>query len=108
MEGIHEERYATSFGRSRLFLDASVVVVEWLAVFTDEIASSTVSIFRSFRFVRLRTTAKTERFRGNKSTWWWFLAPITSCKDRVAASCGQLPWGPEDEIITNDSTNNSN
>ena len=36
----------------RLFLDASVVVVEWLAVFTEEIAASTVSVFRSFRFVR--------------------------------------------------------
>ena len=39
---------------ARLLLDASVVVVEWLAVITDEIASSTVSIFRSFRLIRLR------------------------------------------------------
>lgn len=43
---------AKEYARTWLVLDASVVVIEWMAVFTDTIATSTVSIFRSFRFVR--------------------------------------------------------
>ena len=45
-----------------------MVVVEWLAVFTDEIASSTVSIFRSFRFVR-------RLVEGLSQFCWAFLTP---------------------------------
>ena len=44
---------AREYAKSWLLLDLGVVIVEYVAVITQEISPSTVSLLRSFRFFRL-------------------------------------------------------
>jgi len=78
---------AKEYAKTWLFLDASVVVVEWLAVFTDEIAASTVSIFRSFRFVRLMKLLRFKKLHAILSEILFERARVLSANVSILKTC---------------------
>jgi len=78
---------AKEYAKTWLFLDASVVVVEWLAVFTEEIAASTVSIFRSFRFVRLMKLLRFKKLHAILSEILFERARVLSANVSILKTC---------------------
>ncbi|CAJ1400228.1 unnamed protein product [Effrenium voratum] len=78
---------AKEYVKTWLLLDASVVVVEWLAVITDEIASSTVSIFRSFRLIRLMKLLRFKKLHALFNEVLFERAKVLSANISILKTC---------------------
>lgn len=78
---------AKEYAKTWLFLDASIVVIEWTALFTQDIANSTVSIFRSFRFVRLMKLMRFKKLHAIFSEILFERARVLSANVSILKTC---------------------